>query len=101
MAPGKDQAKIQELSSVHELKEWLIGRVADDNDIVIDELQEEHADMFEMEDEKRGIKVGRGTYLLSSYLDNALHIFCSSQIFFLISKMSTHCFRALSSGGKM
>ena len=63
MAPGKDQAKIQELSSVHELKEWLIGRVADDNDIVIDELQEEHADMFEMEDEKRGIKVGRRTYL--------------------------------------
>ena len=61
MAPGKDQAKIQELSSVHELKEWLIGRVADDNDIVIDELQEEHADMFEMEDEKRGIKVGKKT----------------------------------------
>ena len=43
------------------LKEWLIGRVADDNDIVIDELQEEHADMFEMEDEKRGIKVGKKT----------------------------------------
>ena len=61
MAPGKDQAKIQELSSVHELKEWLIGRVADDNDIVIDELQEEHADMFEMEDEKSGIKVGKRT----------------------------------------
>ena len=94
MAPGKDQAKIQELSSVHELKEWLIGRVADDNDIVIDELQEEHADMFEMEDEKRGIKVGKRTSIQCI-------IFCPPQIFFLISKMLTHCFRALSSGGKM
>ena len=94
MAPGKDQAKIQELSSVHELKEWLIGRVADDNDIVIDELQEEHADMFEMEDEKRGIKVGKKTSIQCIF-------FCPPQIFFLTSKMLTHCFRALSSGGKM
>ena len=94
MAPGKDQAKIQELSSVHELKEWLIGRVADDNDIVIDELQEEHADMFEMEDEKRGIKVGKKTSIQCIF-------FCPPQIFFLIFKMLTHCFRALSSGGKM
>ena len=92
MAPGKDQAKIQELSSVHELKEWLIGRVADDNDIVIDELQEEHADMFEMEDEKRGIKVGKRTSIQCIF-------FCPPQIFFLISKMLTHCCRALSSGG--
>ena len=35
---------------------------------MIDELQEEHTDMSEMEDEKRGIKVGRGIYLLSRYL---------------------------------
>ena len=75
MAPGKDQAKIQELSSVHELKEWLIGRVADDNDIVIDELQEEHADMFEMEDEKRGIKVGKRTSIYNAYFLSFSNIF--------------------------
>ena len=75
MAPGKDQAKIQELSSVHELKEWLIGRVADDNDIVIDELQEEHADMFEMEDEKRGIKVGKRTSIYNAYFLSSSSIF--------------------------
>jgi len=42
--------------TVLELKEWLIGRVADDNDIVIDDLQEEHAEILDSEDEKIGFK---------------------------------------------
>ena len=48
---------IQELLSVKELREWLVGRVADDNDIVIDDLQEDYNEQFEQEDEKNGIKV--------------------------------------------
>ena len=40
MAPAAVQGgTISELTSVFELKEWLIGRVADDNDIVVDDLQ--------------------------------------------------------------
>ena len=49
---------IQDLLSVKELKEWLLGRVADDDDIVIDDLQEEFNQQFDDEDEKNGIKVG-------------------------------------------
>ena len=57
MSPVKDAGgKIQELQTVTELREWLLGRVGDDNDIVIDDLQEDFADQFELEDEKRGIK---------------------------------------------
>ena len=40
-----------------ELREWLVGRVADDDDIVIDDLQEDYNEQFEQEDEKNGIKV--------------------------------------------
>lgn len=57
MPVSKDTAKIQEIKPVKELKEWLLGRVADDNDIVIDDLQEDFAEQFELEDEKKGIKV--------------------------------------------
>ncbi len=32
---------------IKELKEWLFGRVADDNDIVVDDLQEEFSPYFE------------------------------------------------------
>ena len=56
MPSTKDTAKIQEIKPVLELREWLIGRVADDNDIVIDDLQEDFAEQFEIEDEKKGIK---------------------------------------------
>ena len=56
MSPSKD-SKIQELKTVTELKEWLLGRVADDNDIVIDDLQDDFFEQFEIEDEKKGIKV--------------------------------------------
>ena len=56
MSPSKDP-KIQEIKTVTELIEWLLGRVADDNDIVIDDLQEDFAEQFEIEDEKKGIKV--------------------------------------------
>ena len=48
---------IQDILSVKELKEWLLERVADDDDIVIDDLQEEFHEMFESKDEKNGIKV--------------------------------------------
>ena len=41
-----------------ELQEWLHERVADDDDIVIDDLQEDFNEQFEKEDEKNGIKVG-------------------------------------------
>ena len=40
-----------------ELQEWLHERVADDDDIVIDDLQEDFNEQFEKEDEKNGIKV--------------------------------------------
>ena len=56
MAPAKENGKIQDLCTVTELKEWLLGRVADDNDIVIDDLQEEFNEQFEIEDQKTGIK---------------------------------------------
>ena len=56
MSPSKD-TKIQDILPVSELKEWLLGRVADDNDIVIDDLQEDFNEQFEIEDEKKGIKV--------------------------------------------
>jgi len=57
MAPSATESgSIQELNTVHELKEWLLGRVGDDNDIVIDDLQEEFAEQYEIEDEKRGIR---------------------------------------------
>ena len=56
MAPLKESGKIQDLCTVTELKEWLFGRVADDNDIVIDDLQEEFNEQFEIEDQKKGIK---------------------------------------------
>ena len=42
--------------SVLELKEWLYGRVADDNDIVVDDLQADHNEKLELEDERDGIK---------------------------------------------
>ena len=42
---------IQDLLSVKELREWLVGRVADDDDIVIDDLQEDYNEQFEQEDE--------------------------------------------------
>jgi len=57
MAPsGTVGGSIEELSTVTELKEWLLGRVGDDNDIVIDDLQEDYAEHFEIEDEKKGIR---------------------------------------------
>jgi len=57
MAPSATEGgSISELNTVTELKEWLIGRVGDDNDIVIDDLQEDYAEQFEIEDEKRGIR---------------------------------------------
>ena len=63
MAPSAlEGGSISELNTVTELREWLLGRVGDDNDIVIDDLQEEFAEQFELEDEKRGIRV-RGLYL--------------------------------------
>ena len=58
MAPSAlEGGSISELNTVTELREWLLGRVGDDNDIVIDDLQEEFAEQFELEDEKRGIRV--------------------------------------------
>ena len=60
MAPSAlEGGSISELNTVTELREWLLGRVGDDNDIVIDDLQEEFAEQFELEDEKRGIRVRR------------------------------------------
>jgi len=59
MAPQDDDAgesKITENFSVHELREWLMGRVADENDIVIDELQEDFFEVLEAEDDASGIK---------------------------------------------
>jgi len=57
MAPSATECgSIQELNTVHELKEWLIGRVGDENDIVIDDLQEEYAEQYDLDDEKRGIR---------------------------------------------
>ena len=64
MAPsGTAGGSIEELSTVTELKEWLLGRVGDDNDIVIDDLQEDYAEQFEIEDEKKGIRVGQTNFL--------------------------------------
>ena len=58
MAPSATEGgSIAVLNKVSELKEWLFGRVADDNDIVIDHLQEEYNEQHELEDEKRGIRV--------------------------------------------
>ena len=58
MSPSATESgSIQELNTVHELKEWLLGRVGDDNDIVIDDLQEEYAEQYELDDEKKGIRV--------------------------------------------
>ena len=66
MAPSAlEGGSISELNTVTELKEWLLGRVGDDNDIVIDDLQEEFAEQFEIEDEKRGIRVRRLVLFLS------------------------------------
>ena len=48
---------IQDILSVKELQEWLHERVADDDDIVIDDLQEEFNEQFDQEDEQNGIKV--------------------------------------------
>jgi len=57
MAPSAlEGGSISELNTITELREWLLGRVGDDNDIVIDDLQEEFAEQFELEDEKRGIR---------------------------------------------
>eukprot|EP00092_Neocalanus_flemingeri_P016786 GFUD01018155.1.p1 GENE.GFUD01018155.1~~GFUD01018155.1.p1 ORF type:complete len:540 (-),score=94.96 GFUD01018155.1:837-2456(-) len=57
MAPSATEVgSIQELNTVFELKEWLLGRVGDDNDIVIDDLQEEYAERYDLEDEKKGIR---------------------------------------------
>ena len=48
---------IQDLLTVAELRAWLLERVADDDDIVIDDLQEDYNEQFEQEDERNGIKV--------------------------------------------
>ena len=48
---------LQELGTVSDLRDWLVGRVGDDDDIVIDDLQEEFGEQFELEDEKKGIRV--------------------------------------------
>ena len=72
MAPsGTAGGSIEELSTVTELKEWLLGRVGDDNDIVIDDLQEDYAEQFEIEDEKKGIRVGQ-TYFLAKTLEKCI-----------------------------
>lgn len=57
MAPMAVQTgSVSELNTVTELEEWLIGRVGDDNDIVVDELQEMFAEKLELDDERKGIK---------------------------------------------
>ena len=58
MAPSATEGgSISELNTVSELREWLFGRVGDDNDIVIDDLQEDFAEQHELDDEKKGIRV--------------------------------------------
>ena len=39
------------------IQEWLIGRVSDDDDIVIDDLQEDLAEQLDEDDTQAGIKV--------------------------------------------
>lgn len=57
MAPVATQGgTISELNTVVELTEWLVGRVGDDNDIVVDDLQADHNEKLELEDERAGIK---------------------------------------------
>ena len=54
---GDMSGSIQDLLTVAELRAWLLERVADDDDIVIDDLQEDYNEQFEQEDERNGIKV--------------------------------------------
>ena len=57
MAPVANQGgNISELNTVVELTEWLVGRVGDDDDIVVDDLQADHNERLELEDERAGIK---------------------------------------------
>merc|ERR1712233_9748 len=57
MAPvALEGGSVSELNTVLELKEWLYGRVSDDNDVVVDDLQADHNEKLELDDEREGIK---------------------------------------------
>ena len=47
MAGGGDKASVTEGDGLADLKEWLFEEVADDNDIVVDEMQTDFAEMFD------------------------------------------------------
>lgn len=46
----------EEDSSIKELKDWLFGRVADDNDIVVDDMQEEFGEHFDKLETENGVE---------------------------------------------
>lgn len=62
-ADGSDPDQ-DEMETVEELKEWLYKEVADDDDIIIDQLQEELAANLDLRDDEEGIK---GTETWNSY----------------------------------
>lgn len=61
LAAGTDANKMPD-SSVAELYAWLWERVADERDIVVDDMQEEHFARLEAEDDARDDLPGSAEY---------------------------------------
>ena len=60
---------IQDGDGLQQLKDWLFGEVADDNDIVVDEMQKEFHAHFEEEEARLGECSGS-----SEYKENIKHL---------------------------
>ena len=57
-----DAGTIEEGDGLQQLKDWLFTEVADDNDIVVDEMQEDFHDYYEEEEARLGECEGSKEY---------------------------------------
>ena len=64
-----DGGTIEEGDGLQQLKDWLFTEVADDNDIVVDEMQQDFHDYYEEEEERLGECEGS-----TEYKENIKHL---------------------------
>ena len=64
-----DGGTIEEGDGLQQLKDWLFTEVADDNDIVVDEMQQDFFDYYEEEEERLGECEGS-----TEYKENIKHL---------------------------
>lgn len=62
----------EEDASIKELKDWLFDRVADDNDIVVDEMQEEFGEYFNKLDSDNDVEPSEEYKTNMKYLETSI-----------------------------